>query len=182
MPAIARLVEHENDAVSRWSMLAVYLHEPQRRDELFPRLIEKTRALDAVAVQIEMLGRMSEPTGPHQIDAFAELLNVIAEERLSLNGMLALDHPDVFDFQLDLPRLLVASYQSPNARVRLAAVAIVDEIVQRGEPTLVPGQGGVWPIPPEFQPMIDGAKNDPDAEVRTLAEQVGKHSNIGGLF
>jgi antitoxin component YwqK of YwqJK toxin-antitoxin module len=177
LPTIEPLAHHPDPSLSRWAELALYIHEPARRKELFPRLLETIAGHRDVNVRFESLGLICEVEDERQNELFAALLRQLAKQELSDDRSLYNLPPLVLEYNLDLPRLLGAAIRSPDPEVRWGAVMVTDEVVRLGVPNWV-NYGYVWSIPNDLEKILAAAKSDPDTRVRKEAKKVGRQAAV----
>jgi hypothetical protein len=182
LPQIEPLIAHADSRLALRATLAVYTLSPNRRGELYPKLMALVDESAADDLAIEVLQAVCENDADRQVLAFMTLAEILTQRSLGAmqSPYLPPEWDEIRDLRTDPVPLLAAAFGHSDRDVRLYVLRVLEQIVESGWPTA----SLTWPVPAEIQAVLDKAKADPDPEVRSRAQAVGRQdaAGVGGFF
>ena len=190
LPQIEPLTSHSDSRLALRATLAVYVLSPGRRSELYPRLMTQVDQAAGEDIKIEVLQAICECDPDRQMLAFLALAEMLTKRSSPImqNPYLPIEWEQIRDLRTDPVPLLAAAFGHSDRDVRLYVLRVLELIVESGPAKAVNNPDGstsqAWPVPAAVKAVLDKAQTDPDPDVRSRAEMVGKQDwgGMGGGF
>jgi antitoxin component YwqK of YwqJK toxin-antitoxin module len=192
---IEPLVESPDKRVANNAMLLVYRHRAERREALFPKLLQATRKSSSYK-QYQVLATIYSVDPGRRAAVISEMALLSAQHRSEGRTSRPYDFVGLAaGLGDDLPPALIAAAHSDDPIVRQFVLDVIGRLALDERPVEVinlPSGGSEvrCPVPPPYRELVERAKADPHADVRKAAERVGLASRprggsgnqVGGFF
>ena len=180
-PSVEPLLDHADPRLAVRAILATYLCQPGRREDLFPRLTEKLDAAGRHDLAFETLLAVYRQDRQRRTAALGRLLEIMKaepEERDLFYLAMPTDAVALADLGPGVIPHLADNFESGRVEMRLRVLLVLRHLVAAGESETVRAGPGKWErqwtIPPSALPLLETAKADRDPRVREAAERVGR--------
>jgi len=178
---IERLIDSDDERIARLALLIVYRETADRRDALFPRLIESIRQSPDGEWAFQALAMVWTTDVAHRPAVFNELAEAI--DRWSRDDYSWYAHPwlltDWFFVKpsksSDIDELLCSAMKSERASVRRLAIQWIARLAVWNQEVTKQADGTqliYFPVPEQFREAVQAARSDADDRVRKIADRI----------
>lgn len=168
MARIGALLDSDNDRVARSAMLLLYRLSPNRREELFPKLLAAIQQFGDDTWKWQALAGLWQTDREHRPAVFAELAQAHNGRLTSPFLTIPLGYFD------ESQEILDAASRSDDPKMRRYAIEVTAILARTlSKRPFAAGTTTQFAVPEPLQSIVERAKSDSDPAIREAAAAVG---------